>query len=257
MQCESCGHHLSEAEVGASASRCPACGNLIQDRASPWAAPGVANPEKARGYEGGIPWENESSAQAMLETVKGVLFDPTATFGRAAQRQSISAALIYCLALGMLGGVISTVWQTLLGASLTSALSGMSGADPSLGAMVGSSSIVGIFMVPVSVLVGTFLMSGIVHLALMMFGGAEEGFEATFRAYAFATGSTAIFQVVPIVGGFVSVIWGLVAAIMGITAMQRVESWKAALAVLLPLFLCCFCLGVGGVLMASSISSFR
>ncbi len=237
--------------------RCPACGNLIQDRASPWAAPGVANPEQARGYDGGIPWENESSAQAMFETIKGVLFDPTATFGRAAKRQSISAALIYCLVLGMVGGIIGVLWQGILGASISSVLSGMSGAEQSLGAIIESSTVMGAISVPISVLVGTFLMSGIVHLMLMMFGGAEGGFEATFRAYAFAVGTTAVFQVVPLVGGVVAAIWGLVAAIIGLTALHGIESWKAALAVLLPIALCCFCVALGGGMMAGALTALR
>ena len=38
-----------------------------------------------------------------------------------------------------------------------------------------------LILAPVLVVVGLFLVSGIIHLCLMLLGGARRGFEATFR----------------------------------------------------------------------------
>jgi hypothetical protein len=96
---------------------------------------------------------------------------------------------------------------------------------------------------PLLVLVFVFAAAALSHLFLQMFGGARRGFQATLTVVAFAHGIQLV-AAVPQCGSFVAVVWELVVLIVGLAAIHRTDTWKAALAVLLPAFLgCCCCSG--------------
>jgi len=94
-------------------------------------------------------------------------------------------------------------------------------------------------LIPIGVLISTFIWTGIVHVFLWMLGGAKEGFEATLRVYAYSRGSTALLEWIPVCGGLVALIWSLILQIIGLARVHEIGGGKAALAVLLPLALCC------------------
>jgi hypothetical protein len=103
---------------------------------------------------------------------------------------------------------------------------------------------VGIMIVaPIFVLIGVFIGSAIVHLFLMLVGGAKTGFASTVRVMCYA-GTVQIVQVIPLCGGTVAFIWALVLEIIGLAIAHRTTQGKSALAVLLPLFLCCVCVAI-------------
>ena len=66
---------------------------------------------------------------------------------------------------------------------------------------------------------------------------------------AYSTGSTGIFQVVPVLGALVGGIWGLVIEIMGRAKVNNITYLRAAVAVFLPILACCTCVGVGAAIM--------
>src|SRR5206468_3469341 len=80
---------------------------------------------------------------------------------------------------------------------------------------------------------------GLVHLSLMLVGGANKAFETTFRVISFSQGSTAPLQLVPCCGGFVALIWCLVANCIGVARAHEIDTGRATLAVLLPVIVCC------------------
>jgi hypothetical protein len=86
-----------------------------------------------------------------------------------------------------------------------------------------------------------FIGAAIVHLFALMFGAGDKGFEVTFRVMAYSSGSTAVLNVVPIVGGLAAWVWSLIATIIGLTEAQETSGGKAAAAVLVPLLLLCCC----------------
>jgi hypothetical protein len=110
---------------------------------------------------------------------------------------------------------------------------------------------------PAFVLVGAFISSAILHVCLLITGGAKNGFEATFRVVAYATGATAFFQLLPFCGGVIGGIWAIVAEVLGAREIHETTTGRALLAVLLPLILCCGCVavlmffGVGAGMMAA------
>lgn len=104
---------------------------------------------------------------------------------------------------------------------------------------MGIGSIACIILLPVFLVIGLFIGSGIVHICLMIVGGANKSFEATFRVIAFSQGSTGPLQMVPVCGGLIACIWALVVNCIGISRAHETTTGRAVLAVLLPLIVCC------------------
>jgi len=93
------------------------------------------------------------------------------------------------------------------------------------------------------VLLGIFIWSAIVHLFLMLVGGANTGFASTVRVVAYSS-TVQIVQVIPLCGGTIAAVWALVLYIIGLAIAHRTTQGKSALAVLLPLALCCVCVAI-------------
>jgi hypothetical protein len=103
-----------------------------------------------------------------------------------------------------------------------------------------------IVLVPLFIVIGLFIGSAIVHLCLMIVGGANQSFETTFRVIAFSQGSTGPLQMIPICGGPIAGVWALVCNCIGLARAHETDTGRAVLAVFLPLIVCCG----GGLLIA-------
>ncbi len=78
-----------------------------------------------------------------------------------------------------------------------------------------------ILLSSVLVIVGVFIASGILHLCLMILGGAKKSFETTFRGVFFSTGSTYVLFMIPFCGGMIAGVWNIVLEIIGLAAHTR------------------------------------
>jgi hypothetical protein len=96
-----------------------------------------------------------------------------------------------------------------------------------------------IVLLPLFVVVWLFIGSAIVHLCLMIVGGANQSFETTFRVLAFTQGSTGPLQMIPVCGGLIAFVWALVCTCIGLARAHETDTGRAVLAVLLPLIVCC------------------
>lgn len=95
-----------------------------------------------------------------------------------------------------------------------------------------------VLLSPVVSTIMTFILAGIYHLSLMIFGGNKKGFEATFRSLAYSTGSAAICNLIPFFGAYAAGIWAIILTIIGFKESHQIPTVKAVLAYLVPLFLC-------------------
>jgi hypothetical protein len=116
---------------------------------------------------------------------------------------------------------------------------------------MGIGIVVFIFLVPVLMIVGMFIGSGILHLSLMIVGGAKKPFETTFRVVCFASGSTYLLSMIPICGGMIAGVWNIVVECIGLARAHEIDTGKAVLAVLLPIIVCC-----GGLLLLGILGGF-
>jgi hypothetical protein len=235
MECRYCGKEYTSSGDDA---RCPFCGrvpdvNLEQTEKESYRA----DEAEARGD---CRWERRSSwldLQAMFEMVRDVLLDPVNTFRKMKLSGDIASPLVFALILGSVGMIIGCFWSILMrGFQVFPTPHGAEAFAISTGVNI-------FFMVfsPVFVAVGIFIGAGILHLCLMITGGEKNGFEATLRIVAYAAGATALFQIVPFCGSFVSGIWSIVVQIIGAREMHETTTGKAVIAVLLPIICCCGC----------------
>jgi hypothetical protein len=87
----------------------------------------------------------------------------------------------------------------------------------------------------------TLFYGSIVHLLLILFGGAKRGFRTTLRVVAYAQAPSVFFCGV----------WSLVLYIIGLEAAHRTGAWRSALVVLMAIFLAiCFYISLPAAIVA-------
>ena len=92
---------------------------------------------------------------------------------------------------------------------------------------------------PLFMILSSFLYAGIVHLSLKLLGGANRPFETTMRAVCYSTGSGGLLALIPVCGGMIGGIWGMVALCIGLGRAHDTTPGKGVAAVLLPMAVCC------------------
>jgi hypothetical protein len=191
------------------------------------------------GDRSGLPWENRQQlglVKAFTDTLVMVLTKPTEAFQRMKTEGGFAEPLIYAVIGGSLGFIVYCLITFAFGSF------GMMGdrSNP-LAAMFGAGVglIFMIILAPVFVAVCMFIGSGIIHVCLMLVGGAKRSFETTFRVICFASGSAQPLLIIPFCGGLISGIWGIVAECIGLSRAHETDMGRAVLAVLLPVIICC------------------
>ncbi|MDB6056372.1 MAG: Yip1 domain protein [Verrucomicrobiales bacterium] len=186
----------------------------------------------------GLPWEHREQRgffNAFIDTLSIVLTKPGTAFSMMRTEGGFGGPLLYAI-IGGGAGVI--VWFAI--SLLLNSLGIMGDRENTWGPMIGMSVSSMIFVWRLAaVALAPFIFAGLVHLSLMLLGGAKKTFETTFRVIAFAQGSTAPLQLVPCCGVLACLVWNLVANCIGIARAHEIDTGRATLAVFLPLIVCC------------------
>ena len=187
-----------------------------------------------------LPWEQPGYPflEALFETAKLVLTRPSEAFARMSLTVDLARPILYAILFGWIGMVASQIYNLALRGVLMNMLP-LPGAWRGF-AMPTAWSVATMVLAPVFVLLGVFLWSAVVHLFLVLVGGANSGFGATVRVICYAS-TVQVLNVIPFCGGFLAMLWALVLQILGLAVAHRTSQGKSALAVLLPLALCCAC----------------
>jgi len=187
----------------------------------------------------GLPWEHRQQRgffNGFIETLAMVLTKPDLAFRTMKTEGGLAEPLIYALVGGCVGGIVSFLFS--LGLQSMGLFAGQRDTFAAL-AGLGIGSIALVVLVPVFIVIVLFIGAAIVHLCLMLVGGANKSFEATFRVLAFSQGSTGLLQIIPVCGGLIAAVWALVVNCIGLARSHEISTGRAVLAVLLPLVVCC------------------
>jgi len=192
----------------------------------------------------GLPWEHRQERgffNAFIETLTMVLTRPAEAFSVMKREGGLGEPLIYALIGGCLGGIVSALFslglQSIgLFADKNNSLAAMTGMGIGFGSII---------LVPFVIVIFLFIWSGLAHLCLMIFGGANHSFETTFRVFAFTQGSAGPLQIIPLCGGLISGVWAIVCNCIGLARAQETDTGRAVLAVFSPLIICCGFLLIG------------
>ena len=208
----------------------------------------------------GTPWERRDQigfAAAFIETTQQVLTAPAAFFRSMPVTGGIGAPLLYAVIAGYIGHVASALYSFILQSTLGSSWQFGRGSDLERYLPMLSSGMGLIFQIlfgPLLLAIVLFIAAGIVHVCLMLLGGATNGFEATFRVVAYAEG-TSVVRIVPVCGDLIYIFYCLVVSIIGLSEAHRISGLKATAAVLLPVVLVCCCCAAGLAVAAGGLAS--
>jgi hypothetical protein len=154
------------------------------------------------------------------------------------------SVLVYYLIVGVVAAGVQLFWHTVLGGFGTRLQSMIM---PAGYTAARSNGVVDFLLSPIFLLVTLYFVSGVCHVVLLMMRGAENGFATTSRVFAFSY-SPALLMVVPVLGNFAAFIWMIVLAIAGLREAHQTDGAKAAVAVLVPVFLALLMVILGVIL---------
>jgi hypothetical protein len=219
---------VSPAPPRPAASPSPAAAPAVDE------APLVASREvlEAAGAEA-VPWERWREFgffNALWLTWRNSVFRPVPFFRKMPPRAGIGSALAYTVVMTAIGFFFSLYWS-----GVESAVSGA--ADGGLLLSLVTSFVTLLFglafMIPIY-LGFLFVAVAVIHVGFMVVGAGRRGYEATFRAVAYASGPAA-FAIFPFFGPILSTVWGMVLLFIAVREAQRTTNGRAALGFLAPL----------------------
>ncbi len=192
------------------------------------------------GQEPKPSWERRQELglfPSLIESIQQILTQPAETFSQMPRSGGFATPLIFTIILSLLGVVAVSIYQGIWLMVNPEAVEQELQGFPLSTFWIFVALV--IIVMPVILIVTSFIGSGIVHLFLMLTGGAKHSFETTFRVNCYCQGAASVLQLIPLCGGVISSVWYLVSLIIGLTKAHETESWRVVVAVLLPGILCC------------------
>ncbi len=224
--------------------------------ATAYSQPAYQRPQISDHNRRGLMWEREQSMDAFGDTVNDVLGSPAEAFERMRRTGGIGNPLGFFIIGSVIGQIAAGIYSTIMQAIILAANGGVFPWEALL--IYGAVMIVGgIVGVVIAGTIGMFISAAIAHLCLMMVGGANAGYEATYRVLCFGAGSVAVLNAIPIVGPIIGIFMTFVVLIHGYARAHECSGGQAAAAVFLPmLFVCCICCGFGSFTGFGSLLAF-
>jgi len=215
----------------------------------PPASAGPVSPTALATVEGqdeGPAWEQRQTLgifKALVQTWKEVLLNPATTFSRLKTTGGFTSPLLFNALMVIIWAVFMLIYHFVFARSFTAA-GGSSQTDSSAAAALGvgtsAVSVILIFIAAIPLIVAmNFVRAGVIHLCLSLFKGTSKSYEATYRVITYSD-SALIFSILPCFGGILAGVWALFCTIVGLSKVHETEGWRAAVGVLLPIFLCLF-----------------
>ena len=190
---------------------------------------GVPPPPRVSGGATGGEFDYRELVPSFIRTVREVLLNPV-NFYRGVPRQGnflspVLFAVICALISAVIGGILGFILRVALG-------DGVGGAFGRL-----LSTVIG---APISTIIGLFIGAGIYHLlVLLVVRPRHEGYEATFKALAYASAVNvfsflAFIPILGIVAIIAIAVYNVVLTVIGIREMHATTTGRAVAVVLIP-----------------------
>lgn len=176
-------------------------------------------------------WERRAEygiLNALYLTSRDVLTGPQRFFRRMPTRVGLLQPLLYAVILGVLASFMAWLWS-LAGSSLQTLAGALAGPL----ARGSAWNIVSLLASPVTAAAFVFAQAALMHLTLMLLGGNQLGFEATFRVAAYGKAAS-VLGLLPFCGGMLAIILELAIDVMGLYSIHGTDPWRAAVAVIAP-----------------------
>jgi hypothetical protein len=209
----------------------------------------------------GPAWEDYESLgrfPAIRQTVRAVLTQPSRTFATMRRSGGLNRPFWYGTIVGGISQSILMVYVSiaeLISGQVSHAFTGQRSAFTVT--LFVTSSITRIVSAWISVPLGLFLTSGLLHLGLKLAGGARRPYETTFRAYCYNSPSIAVLNIIPVIGTLVAIPWSAVSICIALARAHETQRWRAVLALLLPLGLFLLFIVIFAMIIAFAVAAAR
>lgn len=190
-----------------------------------------------------LPWEDPSRPWpgALVESIQQLVARPQHAFAGVPASGDVLRPVLFALIVGSVGVFFNSLWELVIGEPFRQFLpAAPGGAAETLPRFY---YVAMMALSPLIIAVSVVLSTCIVHVALLLVGGARSGFVATLRALCYAQ-VAALALVVPFCGAIVCGLWTLVLEVLGVSTLHRISIGRALLGVLLPVVVCCGCVAL-------------
>jgi hypothetical protein len=187
-------------------------------------------------------WERRPEVKlfpAFFTTIREVLFEPGPTFARLPIKGQLMRPTTFYLMLLVIQYALAYLFY-----AIYIPFMGATNDLQRLGVSVGMAEIIlpfGLLFLAAMAIGFNFVAAGIFHLILMMLGGANKSYEGTYKVLCYSN-CAHLLAFVPCVGSIAALVFFYIASIIGLQKVHGTETWKAAVAMILPGALCCLVL---------------
>lgn len=224
--CPYCGKDIS-----AGQAFCQHCGSRLAEEDG--SAQAIAERKKT-------PWENRENVgffNSLLKTAKDTLFSPSDFFKHMSTTGGLTDPLLYALIIGITGLMFHYCWDMLVYDSLHDFMSAEMTVSSGRAVLQGFHTPVASALIPFFFIFWIFVVTGALHLFLLLVHGAGAGYEGTFRVVAYSV-SPFLLLALPFCGLTLMPLWSIILVIVGLREAHGISGGKAAFAVLFPFFFC-------------------
>jgi hypothetical protein len=175
-----------------------------------------------------IPWESAEKlgiVRAILQTLRECLFSPFMFFEKLSFTHNTAMSFAYALVIGSIGSILGFFWTYLF-------LSRYAEAVPWLAEF--STPGAGLILAPLLIAAKIFFISAYAQTFLFITGAKRQPIASTISIMCYAE-STAVFNLIPVVGSIVAFVWSLFLLAAGLGRVHRLSTAKALAIILLPL----------------------
>ena len=208
---------------------------------------GSATPNDSK--RAGLPWDIKQSGERFTQTARMIILSPNDAFARMKRTGDSLHCLMYATLGSIVGGAATAFYQFLFYMCIV-LIAATRAEGENAGERIGFAILalfiqLGLQLVGIVIgsflngFVGTFIAAGIFHVLLMITGGARYGYGTTLRVVCYAVGVAGVVNLVPCLGGLLSIVVTAVSMITGMTRSHETDGWRAALAYFLPMIVCC------------------
>lgn len=183
-----------------------------------------------------VPWERldiYGFFGGVSQTVKRAMLAPSLFFSAMPIGRGLSMPLVFFLLVSEFQAICQLAWSY-LGVGTMMTMGGHApGTEPATAAF-GAGSLFILLLYPVLFTIWLFVMSGVMHALLKLFGSGAAGFEGTFRVLSYAA-APSVLAIIPYAGTVVGGFWSLVIMFIGLKSIHSTTFIRVLFAFLLPM----------------------